>query len=56
MYKDPNHKPEMAIALGGIEPFVSYCGFAPVDIMLKNLRENRVLAEKFELDKIIQEA
>ena len=28
MYKDPNHKPEMAIALNDFE---ALCGFAPFD-------------------------
>ncbi|CAG7848148.1 Mannose-6-phosphate isomerase; AltName: Full=Phosphohexomutase; AltName: Full=Phosphomannose isomerase; Short=PMI [Serendipita indica DSM 11827] len=35
VYKDSNHKPEMAIAL---TPFTALCGFLPVDDILNNLR------------------
>ena len=36
MYKDDNHKPEMAYALGD---FVAMCGFRPAEEIAKNLRE-----------------
>jgi len=35
----------MAISLGGPIEFKAYCGFAPKDLIRKNLLENRVLAE-----------
>ena len=34
IYKDPNHKPEMAIALS---PFEACCGFAPTGILAAHL-------------------
>ncbi|KAG8825221.1 Mannose-6-phosphate isomerase [Serendipita sp. 399] len=34
VYKDPNHKPEMAIA---ITPFTALCGFQPPDNLVQNL-------------------
>lgn len=36
MYKDDNHKPEMAYALGD---FVAMCGFRPAEEIAQNLRE-----------------
>lgn len=34
MYKDPNHKPEMAIAL---TEFLAMCGFRPIAEILANI-------------------
>ncbi|XP_071551694.1 mannose-6-phosphate isomerase [Panulirus ornatus] len=36
VYKDPNHKPEMTIAL---TPFQALCGFRPAQQILKHLKE-----------------
>ncbi|KIM27194.1 hypothetical protein M408DRAFT_71570 [Serendipita vermifera MAFF 305830] len=41
IYKDANHKPELAIAL---TPFSALCGFAPRRIILSNLRTTPELA------------
>lgn len=35
LYKDPNHKPELAIAL---TPFLALCGFRPYDEIYSNLK------------------
>lgn len=35
MYKDPNHKPELAIAL---TPFEALCGFRPIDQIKEYLK------------------
>lgn len=48
IYKDPNHKPEIAIAL--VDDFLACYGFAPKELMKKNLDENPVLAEAFAID------
>ena len=45
MYKDPNHKPEIAIALS--DDFVACYGFASAETIKKNLTENPKLAELF---------
>eukprot|EP00094_Tigriopus_californicus_P001368 TCALIF_01324-PA protein Name:"Similar to MPI Mannose-6-phosphate isomerase (Macaca fascicularis)" AED:0.15 eAED:0.15 QI:2/0/0/1/0.75/0.8/5/0/691 len=37
IYKDPNHKPEMAIAL---TPFQGLCGFRPLQEIQKNVQES----------------
>lgn len=34
----------MAIALGGDQDFIAFCGFASLDLIKKNLRENLVIA------------
>ena len=34
IYKDPNHKPEMAVAL---TPFEAMCGFRPISEIKRNL-------------------
>lgn len=47
IYKDPNHKPEIAIALG--DNFLACYGFASKELMIKNLKENPVLAEIFPI-------
>ena len=47
VYKDPNHKPEIAIAL--VDDFLACYGFASKELMLKNLKENPVLAEVFPI-------
>ena len=47
VYKDPNHKPEIAIALG--DNFLACYGFASKAQMIKNLEENPVLAEVFPI-------
>lgn len=44
VYKDPNHKPEMAIAL---TPFEAFCGFRPQEEIIKYLTEIE------ELQKVI---
>lgn len=36
IYKDPNHKPELAIAL---TPFEAFCGFRPITEIIKYLKE-----------------
>ncbi|KAK9711582.1 Mannose-6-phosphate isomerase [Basidiobolus ranarum] len=36
LYKDPNHKPEMAIAL---TPFEALCGFRPLTVIKEHLKE-----------------
>jgi len=41
-YKDPNHKPEIAIALGDM---IATYGFTSKEIILKNLADNPSLAE-----------
>ncbi|XP_037051960.1 mannose-6-phosphate isomerase [Bradysia coprophila] len=40
LYKDPNHKPELAIAL---TPFLALCGFRPYEEIYTNLKENEPL-------------
>ena len=45
VYKDPNHKPEIAIALS--DDFVACYGFASAETIMKNLDENPKLAELF---------
>lgn len=45
IYKDPNHKPEIAIALG--DDFVGCYGFTSRENISKNLSENPLLAETF---------
>ena len=47
VYKDPNHKPEIAIAL--VDDFLACYGFASKELMIKNLQENPVLAEVFPI-------
>lgn len=47
IYKDPNHKPEIAIAL--VDDFTACYGFASRELIKKNLEENPVLAEAFPL-------
>ena len=47
-YKDPNHKPEIAIALSN--DFVACYGFASAETIKDNLNENPALAELFPLD------
>lgn len=49
VYKDANHKAEMAIALE--DYFTAIYGVASGDVILKNLRENRVLAEALGYDE-----
>jgi mannose-6-phosphate isomerase len=44
-YKDPNHKPEIAIALK--DDFVACYGFASPDQIKVNLQQNPALAENF---------
>lgn len=40
LYKDPNHKPELAIAL---TPFLALCGFRPYDELYLELKGNILL-------------
>lgn len=47
VYKDPNHKPEMTIAL---TPFQALCGFRPAEQITKHLKEIH------ELKKVIGDA
>ena len=47
IYKDPNHKPEIAIALG--DDFLACYGFASAETILNNLKENPALGETFPL-------
>jgi len=47
IYKDPNHKPEIAIALSS--DFKAYYGFALPEKIKKNLEENPILAQTFPL-------
>jgi len=49
LYKDPNHKPELAIAL---TPFLALCGFRPYDEIYKNLKENSALSDLIGRDNI----
>ncbi|KAG2223875.1 hypothetical protein INT45_012748 [Circinella minor] len=42
IYKDPNHKPEMAIAL---TPFEAFCGFRPLDEIKQHIQRYPELAE-----------
>ncbi|CAH0723831.1 unnamed protein product, partial [Brenthis ino] len=42
MYKDPNHKPELAIAL---TPFEALCGFRPIDQIKEYLKKLPELAQ-----------
>ena len=44
-YKDPNHKPEMAIAVS--DDFKALYGFLTVDKLQKNLQENPALSDAF---------
>jgi len=44
VYKDDNHKPEMAIAL---TPFSALCGFKPFDKMKNSIEESKVLTDFF---------
>ena len=46
IYKDDNHKPEIAIALS--DDFTACFGFLTPEKLRINLGENRVLAEVFE--------
>jgi len=47
IYKDPNHKPEIAIALSDFE---AMCGFRPIETILENIRKfpelNALLSEQ----------
>jgi mannose-6-phosphate isomerase class I len=45
VYKDSNHKPEIAIAL--CDDFIGCYGFTSIDNIVKNLGENPILAEVF---------
>jgi len=45
VYKDPNHKPEIAIALG--DNFLACYGFASKELITRNLEENPILKEAF---------
>ena len=47
MYKDPNPKPEIAIALG--DDFQACFGFADEATIVKNFAENKTLAEQIPL-------
>ncbi|CDW80401.1 mannose-6-phosphate isomerase [Stylonychia lemnae] len=51
IYKDPNHKPEIAISLGGDQKFIAYCGFANKATIEANLAQNRALAEALDYNK-----
>ncbi|KPJ14523.1 Mannose-6-phosphate isomerase [Papilio machaon] len=54
MYKDPNHKPELAIAL---TPFEALCGFRPISeikIFLSKLPELTEILSKDSLDGILK--
>lgn len=44
-YKDPNHKPEMAIAVS--DDFKALYGFLPVEKLQQNLKENPALTDVF---------
>tara|TARA_B110000285_G_scaffold231764_1_gene301207 strand:- start:722 stop:1024 length:303 start_codon:yes stop_codon:yes gene_type:complete len=46
-YKDPNHKPEIAVAL--CDNFIACYGFASSQIIQQNLQQNPVLQEIFEV-------
>ena len=46
-YKDPNHKPEIAVALS--DNFLACYGFASAETIKANLESNPVLAEVFPL-------
>lgn len=46
-YKDPNHKPEIAIALS--DDFAACYGFAPAEKIVANLEANPALKETFSL-------
>ena len=48
-YKDPNHKPEMAIAL---TPFEALCGFLPPEKLIQNLEENVVFCSIVHSDHL----
>ncbi|XP_026744496.1 mannose-6-phosphate isomerase [Trichoplusia ni] len=53
MYKDPNHKPELAIAL---TPFEALCGFRPLSEIqgyLKNLPELTSILSKDSVDNLL---
>jgi mannose-6-phosphate isomerase len=45
VYKDPNHKPEIAIALN--DNFLACYGFSEAEALRKNFAENKVLAKLF---------
>ena len=45
IYKDDNHKPELAIALD--DSLVACFGFLTAESLRKNFNENRVLSELF---------
>ena len=45
VYKDPNHKPEIAIALN--DNFLACYGFCEAETLRKNFAENKVLAKLF---------
>jgi len=49
-YKDPNHKPEIAIAL--TDDFRAFYGFQSAKKIQKNLIENPALADVFKSHKI----
>ncbi len=49
LYKDPNHKPEIAIAIS--DNFIACFGFLTADKLTINLTENRVLSEVFNYKK-----
>lgn len=51
LYKDPNHKPELAIAL---TPFLALCGFRPYDEIYANLKENEPLSDLIGAENIEQ--
>lgn len=38
----------MAIALGGDQDFIAFCGFASLDLIKRNLRENLVIASALD--------
>lgn len=46
-YKDPNHKPEIAVALS--EDFKACYGFTSAEKIMSNLQANPVLANTFDL-------
>lgn len=46
-YADPNHKPEIAVAL--VDDFLACYGFASCEVIQANMKENPVLAEIFPL-------
>ena len=49
LYPDPNHKPEIAIAL---TPFQALCGFRPLEQICRNIEENPELLAIVGLDSL----